>query len=233
LILELGGSSPLLVLEDADIAEAVQITIAGVFKNSGQRCTAIRRVLVHHSIAEPYVSRLADGVRELKYGDPYDPETDLGTLIDEEAARLIESRIEATVSAGAQLLVGGIRQGALLAPTVMDRVENDHPLVAEETFGPVAAVIRFADLDEAIGLANDTAYGLSSGVVSNHWPSIQRVISELQVGTVNVNEAPGYRLEWTPFGGIKASGLGYKEGVVEAMKGMTNIKTYSLPWDEP
>jgi aldehyde dehydrogenase (NAD+) len=233
LILELGGSSPLLVLEDADIEEAVQITIAGVFKNSGQRCTAIRRVLVHHSIAEPYVSRLADGVRELKYGDPYDPETDLGTLIDEEAARLIESRIEATVSAGAQLLVGGIRQGALLAPTVMDRVENDHPLVAEETFGPVAAVIRFADLDEAIGLANDTAYGLSSGVVSNHWPSIQRVISELQVGTVNVNEAPGYRLEWTPFGGIKASGLGYKEGVVEAMKGMTNIKTYSLPWDEP
>ena len=116
---------------------------------------------------------------------------------------------------------------------MLDRVSNSDPLVAEETFGPVAPIIRFETLDEALRLANDTPYGLSAGVVSNHWPSIQRVITELATGTVNVNEAPSYRLEWTPFGGIKASGLGIKEGIIEAMKAMTYVKTYSLPWDLP
>lgn len=95
----------------------------------------------------------------------------------------------------------------------------------------MAPVISFDTLDEAI--ANDTPYGLSGGVVSDHWPSILRVIGALNCGTVNVNEAPSYRLEWTPFGGIKASGLGYKEGVIETMKAMTYVKTYSLPWDRP
>ena len=116
---------------------------------------------------------------------------------------------------------------------MLDHVSNSHRLVVEETFGPVAPIIRFATLDEAIKLANETTYGLSAGVVSNHWPSIQRVITELATGTVNVNEAPSYRLEWTPFGGIKASGIGVKEGVIEAMKAMTYVKTYSLPWDSP
>ena len=126
-------------------------------------------------------------------------------------------------------------EGELRRPnnTVVDGVDNDHPLVSEETFGPVAAILRFDTLDEAIEIANDTEYGLSSGVVSDHWPAIQRCISEIDAGTVNVKEAPGYRLEWTPFGGIKASGLGYKEGVIETMKAMTWVKTYSLPWDRP
>ena len=105
--------------------------------------------------------------------------------------------------------------------------------MAQETFGPVAPIIRVDSFNEAIRVANDTCYGLSAGVVSNHWPSIQRAIGELEVGTVNINEAPSYRLETTPFGGIKASGLGYKEGVLETMKAMTYIKTYSLPWDQP
>jgi aldehyde dehydrogenase (NAD+) len=112
-------------------------------------------------------------------------------------------------------------------------VENDHEVVACETFGPVAPIIRFRELDEAIRIANDTPYGLSGAVVSNHWPSIQRVISELETGTVNVNIEPSYRLEWSPFGGFKSSGLGDKEGVIEAMKGMTRVKTYSLPWNSP
>jgi phosphonoacetaldehyde dehydrogenase len=116
---------------------------------------------------------------------------------------------------------------------VLDHVDVNHPVVAEETFGPVACIVRFHSLDEAIQLANNTPYGLSGAVVSNHWPSIQRVITDLETGTVNVNEAPGFRLEWSPFGGIKASGLGYKEGVIEAMKSMTFIKAYSLPWDRP
>ena len=233
LVLELGGSSPLLVLKDADIDRAVEIAMAGLFKNSAQRCTAIRRLLVQRSLVDDFAGCLADRAGALRCGDPYDPDNDMGTVIDEEAARTIEARVDAALDRGARLLTGHQRQGALYPPTVLDRVANDSPLVAEETFGPVAPVIPFDTLDEAIALANDTAYGLSSGVVSDHWPSIQRVIDQVEAGTVNVNEAPSYRLEWTPFGGVKASGLGYKEGVIETMQAMTTVKTYSLPWDTP
>lgn len=233
LVLELGGSSPLLVLEDADVEEAVDIAMAGIFKNSGQRCTAIRRLLVHRSLADAFARRLSHRAEALTCGDPYDPAIDMGTVIDVEAARRIEQRVQATIECGARVLCGHQRQGTLYPPTVVDGVDNDHPLVREETFGPVAAILRFDTLDEAIDMANDTDYGLSSGVVSDHWPSIQRCISQIDAGTVNVKEAPGYRLEWTPFGGIKASGLGYKEGVIETMKAMTWVKTYSLPWDRP
>lgn len=233
LVLELGGSSPLLVLADADVDEAVDIAMAGIFKNSGQRCTAIRRIIVHRSLADRFDAQLAERTTALRFGDPDDPETDVGTVIDEQAAMQIEQRVQATLDKGAQLLCGHRRSGALYAPTVLTSVDNDHPLVREETFGPVAAILRFDELDEAIRIANDTEYGLSSGVVSDHWPSIQRCISEIDAGTVNIREAPGYRLEWTPFGGIKASGLGYKEGVIETMKAMTWVKTYSLPWDQP
>ena len=233
MVLELGGSSPLLVLEDADLGQAVEIAVAGIFKNSGQRCTAIRRLLVHSSLADAFAQQLAAQVAQLRWGDPYDASNDMGTVINEAAAVTMEARVMESVAAGARVLVGNERRGALFAPTVLDCVRNDHPLVASETFGPIASIIPFDSLDEGIAVANDTAYGLSAGVVSDHWPSIQRVIGALKCGTVNVNEAPGYRLEWTPFGGIKASGLGYKEGVIETMKAMTDVKTYSLPWDQP
>lgn len=233
LILELGGSSPLLVLEDADVDLAVRVAIAGIFKNSGQRCTAIRRILAHRSLAERFAEALAAQAAQIRCGDPYDPDVDMGTVIDEEAAQRIEQRVQASVDRGARVLCGHQREGALYPPTVVDGLANDFPLVCEETFGPVAAILRFDTLDEAIAIANDTDYGLSAGVVSDHWPSIQRCIGEIDAGTVNVNEAPSYRLEWTPFGGIKDSGLGYKEGVIETMKAMTWVKTYSLPWDRP
>lgn len=233
LVLELGGSSAMLVLADANPMQAAQIAVTGVFKNSGQRCTAIRRLLVHESIADEFVRVLAERAQSLKFGDPYDPEVDVGTVISEKAAAEMERRVTLSVKQGAKVIIGHRRSGAIYAPTVLDHVCNDHAVVACETFGPIAAVIRFGTLDEAIQIANDTEFGLSGAVVSNHWPSIQRVITELETGTVNVNEAPSYRLEWSPFGGVKSSGLGYKEGVIEAMKSMTYVKTYSLPWDRP
>ena len=126
--------------------------------------------------------------------------------------------------------MGNQRRGALYSPTVVDQVQPDMLLVKEETFGPVSPIIRFKSIDEAIRISNGTAYGLSSAVCTNRLDYITRFVSELDVGTVNVREVPGYRLELTPFGGIKDSGLGYKEGVQEAMKSFTNLKTYSLPW---
>jgi phosphonoacetaldehyde dehydrogenase len=229
-VLELGGNDPLIVMEDADLEEAASLAAAGSYKNSGQRCTAVKRILVHESVAAPFTERLVAKTRAVRYGDPADPATDMGTVIDEAAAIRIERRVDDAVARGARLLVGHERQGALLAPTVLTHVDPAMELVREETFGPVSPIMTFRDIDEAIRLSNASAYGLSSGVCTNRLDYIRRFVAELEVGTVNIREVPGYRIESSPFGGIKDSGLGYKEGVLEAMKSFTNLKTYSLPW---
>jgi aldehyde dehydrogenase (NAD+) len=229
-VLELGGNDPIIVLEDADIDEAATLAASGSYKNSGQRCTAVKRMLVQESVADRFVDLLVEKTRVLNYGDPFDPTMDMGTVIDEPAARRFEAVVNEAVAAGARLLIGNVRRGALYSPTVLDRVTPSMTVVREETFGPVSPVIRFKTVDEAIQIANGTAYGLSSSLCTNRIDLITRFIEELQVGSVNVREVPGYRLEVTPFGGIKDSGLGYKEGVMEAMKNFCNTKTYSLPW---
>ncbi len=229
-ILEHGGNDPLIVLKDADLEKASDLAVAGAYKNSGQRCTAVKRILVDDSIADEFVALLAEKSAKLKYGDPFDPEMDLGTVINEASAIQFETRVNDAVSKGAKLIYGNIRDGALYSPTVVDHVPYDCELVREETFGPVAPVIRFKDVDDAIRISNSTAFGLSSGVCTDNWNNIQRFIKVMKVGTVNIWEVPGYRIEMSPFGGIKDSGLGYKEGVLEAMKSFTNVKSYSLPW---
>ncbi|MBS0577724.1 MAG: phosphonoacetaldehyde dehydrogenase [Proteobacteria bacterium] len=229
-VLELGGNDPLIVMEDADLEEAATLAVLGSYKNSGQRCTAVKRMLVHEAVADRFVALLVEKTRAVTYGDPADAKTDMGTVIDEAAARLFESRVAEAVAGGARLLYGNVRNGALYSPTVVDQVRPEMTLVREETFGPVSPVIRFGSLEEAVRIANSTAYGLSSGVCTNRLDYITRFVAELRVGSVNVREVPGYRLELTPFGGIKDSGLGYKEGVQEAVKSFTNTKTYSLPW---
>jgi len=229
-VLEMGGNDPLIVMDDADLDEAAALATAGSYKNSGQRCTAVKRILVHEAVANSFVEQLVANTRAWSYGDPMDRNVDMGTLIDEEAARNCATRVADALAHGARLLVGNVRDGALYAPTVIDGVQPEMNVVRTETFGPVSPVMRFRDIDDAIRIANGTAYGLSSGVCTNRLDYITRFVSELNVGTVNIREVPGYRLESTPFGGIKDSGLGYKEGVQEAIKSFTNVKTYSLPW---
>ena len=230
MVLELGGNDPIIVMDDADLDEASTLAVQGSYKNSGQRCTAVKRLLVHEAVASRFTDMVVEKTRAWTYGDPSDAKLEMGTVIDEAAAMLFESRVNEAVAQGARLLVGNRRDGALYAPTVIDRVTPEMTVAREETFGPVSPIIRFADIEEAIRIANGTAYGLSSAVCTNRLDYISRFVAELQVGTVNVREVPGYRLELTPFGGIKDSGLGYKEGVQEAMKSFTNTKTYSLPW---
>jgi putative phosphonoacetaldehyde dehydrogenase len=230
IVLELGGNDPIIVMDDADLEEAASLAVQGSYKNSGQRCTAVKRLLVHEAVAPRFTELVVEKTRRWRYGDPSDPRTEMGTVIDEAAARLFEARVDEAVSQGARLLAGNRRDGALYSPTVLDRVRPEMTLVREETFGPVSPILTFASIDEAIRIANGTAYGLSSAVCTNRLDHIARFVAELDVGTVNVREVPGYRLELTPFGGIKDSGLGYKEGVQEAMKSFTNLKTYSLPW---
>ena len=229
-VLELGGNDPLVVMDDADLAKAAELAASGSYKNSGQRCTAVKRILVHEKVAADFTDALLARTRAWTCGDPLDPGVDMGTVIDEAAARLFERRVDDAVAQGARLLHGNRRDGALYVPTLIDRVRGEMEVVRQETFGPVSPVITFKDLDDAIAQVNATAYGLSSGVCTNRLDDIMRFVRELDVGSVNVWEVPGYRLELTPFGGIKDSGTGVKEGVQECCKAFTNVKTYSLPW---
>lgn len=233
-VLELGGNDPLIVLNDLsddDLAKAADLAVAGATKNSGQRCTAVKRILVQEKVADRFVPMVLERAKKIVFGDPMDPATQLGTVVHEKAAAMFESRVHMAAEAGAEVLYNPGRRGALLPPIVVDHVPHESELVMEETFGPIVPIIRAPDDDDAlIALSNSTAFGLSSGVCTNDYRRMQKYIAGLKVGTVNIWEVPGYRIEMSPFGGIKDSGNGYKEGVIEAMKSFTNVKTFSLPW---
>jgi aldehyde dehydrogenase (NAD+) len=230
LVLELGGNDPLIILDDADLDLAATLAAEGAFRNSGQRCTAVKRLLVERGILAKFTERFVEKAREYTCGDPADPNTRVGTVISEAAALQLENVVKKAVAAGAKVLLGGQRRGALLEPTVIAEVPRDAEMVVCESFGPLAPILAVRDLDDAVQVANSTAYGLSSGVVTTNLNRAIEVIKRLKTGTVNVNEVPGYRIENSPFGGVKDSGLGIKEGVIEAMKCMTTVKTFSLPW---
>jgi len=230
IVLELGGNDPLIVMDDADLDKASDLAVQGSYKNSGQRCTAVKRMLVHEAVASEFTERVVAKTRAWRYGDPMDRANQMGTVIDEAAARHFEAVVDEAVSQGARLLVGNRREGAVYSPTVLDRVRPEMTVVREETFGPVSPIVTFKDIDEAIRISNGTAFGLSSGICTNRLDDATRFAKELQVGTVNLWEVPGYRIELTPFGGIKDSGLGYKEGVQEAIKSFCNGKTFTMPW---
>ena len=233
-VLELGGNDPLIVLNDLnddDLKKAVELAVTGATKNSGQRCTAVKRILCQNKVADKFVEMALERAKKIKFGDPMDMQTDLGTVVNAEAAELFDKRVSMAEEDGAKVLYHPGRNGALLPPIVVDNVNYKSELVREETFGPVIPIIRVPDEDEqVIKISNSTAFGLSSGVCTNNFNRAKNYIQELNVGTVNIWEVPGYRIEMSPFGGIKDSGLGYKEGVIEAMKSFTNVKTFSLPW---
>jgi len=229
-ILELGGNDPLIILEDAEMELAVSLAAEGSFRNSGQRCTAVKRILVQESIREEFTKRFVEKAKEYSCGDPADPATRVGTVIDEQAAIYLESVVKKAVEQGAKVMMGGKRKGALLEPTVIVDVPRDAQMIMQESFGPLAPILGFKDIDDAIALSNSTDFGLSAGVVTKNIEHAVRFVKELKVGTVNINEVPGYRIENSPFGGIKDSGLGIKEGVIEAIKCFTFVKTFSMAW---
>ena len=234
--LELGGNDPLIILDDlsdSDLDKAAELAVAGATRNSGQRCTAVKRILVQERVADKFVEKVLAKAKAIKFGDPMDPNTDLGTVVHEQAAKTFEERVHKAAEQGAKILYNPGRQGALLPPITVDFVPHQSELVFEETFGPIVPIVRVPNDDaEVIKISNSTPFGLSSGVCTNNLSRITRFIEGLNVGTVNIWEVPGYRIEMSPFGGIKDSGNGVKEGVMEAMKFFTNVKTWSLPWPQ-
>ena len=225
--LALGGNDPMVVLKDADIDKAVTGVINGAFLNAGQVCMGVKRIIVEEDIADEFSQRLVDKTKKLVMGNPMNSETTLGTLINEKAAMQVEQTVNNAVNAGAKILAGGIRDGAFYEATVIDNVKADMDLVVNETFGPVAPIIRVDSVDEAIEVANDTEYGLQAGVFTNDYANAMRCANEIEAGTVFVNKQSTFRTDNMPFGGFKNSGVG-KEGIKYAVDEMTKTKLIGL-----
>lgn len=183
--LELGGNSPLIILDDADLDKAVTLAAEGCFRNSGQRCTAAKRLLVQESIHEEFTKRFVEKAEEYVAGDPEDPATRVGTVIDEAVAITLEERGQQAVANGAEILLGGGRRGALMEPTVINNVPRTTPMVMEESFGPLAPIIPIKDLDDVIDWYNSGPFGLSSGVVTNNMELALRTSTKCRVTGLN------------------------------------------------
>jgi phosphonoacetaldehyde dehydrogenase len=222
---ELGGNAAFVVMDDADLAAAAKIAL-GAFDNAGQRCTAIRRILVHEAVADRFLDLFLAAAARLVCGDPWDPATDLGPLIDEAAAARVEQRVEAALAGGARLLLGHRRAGALYPPTVLDRVDPGAELVCRETFGPVAPVLRIRSLEQAIDLVRAGRYRLAGAIATASEATARRYAAAVRMGQLSWNGPPGYRTESAPFGGFGDSGNGEKEGAVHATRSLLNLRTF-------
>ena len=225
--LELGGNDPMVVLKDADIDKAVKGVINGAFLNAGQVCMGVKRIIVEDDIADEFCDKLVSETEKLIMGNPLDSKTTLGTLISEKAAIQVEETVNNAVGNGAKILTGGTRDGAFYEATVVDNVNMDMDLVAFETFGPVAPIIRVGSVQEAIDVANDTDYGLQAGVFTSDYANAMKCAQEIEAGTVFVNKQSTFRTDNMPFGGFKNSGVG-KEGIKYAVEEMTKTKLIGL-----
>ncbi len=223
LTLELGGNDPLIVLEDADIEKAVDEAVTGAFTFSGQICCGVKRIILDNKVADEFIDLLIEKTSRLKIGNPMDESTDIGPVINKEAALNIEEVVNNSIRDGAELLLGGERRDCIIEHTILDNVNMSMEVVAYETFGPVAPILRVEGLDEAIEVANNTQYGLQAGVFTENVHSALRCANEIEAGTVYVNKAPSYRVDSMPFGGFKSSGTG-KEGIKYAIEDMCRTK---------
>ena len=221
--LELGGNSPFVVLADADLDQAVEAAVFGKFLHQGQICMITNRFIVEQKIYEPFVEHFTARTRELKTGDPADPETLIGPIINEKQLEGLQARIEEARSSGARETLGGEAQGQVLPPHVFADVTNEMKLAREEIFGPIAPIISAVNEDEAIALANATTFGLSSAIFSGDAERATRLAARIEAGMVHVNDQPVNDLPNNPFGGEKNSGIG-RFGGEWAVKAFTTDK---------
>jgi acyl-CoA reductase-like NAD-dependent aldehyde dehydrogenase len=226
-VLELGGNAACIVDAGSDIVDTVERMIMGAFYQSGQSCISVQRILAHQSLYEPLVQRLVAATKALKMGDPKLPDTFIGPMISEAEAQRLERWINEARQAGARVLCGGGRKGAMLEPTLLDNVPRGLSLREEEAFGPVAILSRFEDFDAALREVNDSQFGLQVGIFTRDVYRVQRAWDELDVGGVVVGDVPSWRVDHMPYGGVKNSGLG-REGVRWAMEDMTEPRLLVL-----
>jgi acyl-CoA reductase-like NAD-dependent aldehyde dehydrogenase len=226
-VLELGANSAAIVDATADVKRAAERCAYGAFKNAGQICISVQRILVHDGVWDAFLDAFTTRTESLCVGSALEQETDVGPMISEREADRIESWIDEAVAAGATAVVRGGRDGAYLAPTILTDVPSDAEISCEEAFGPVAVVSRFSDFDAALDEVNASRFGLQAGVFTNDLQNAWRAFDRLHVGAVLVNDAPTWRVDTMPFGGVKDSGFG-REGIRYAIEDMTELRTLVL-----
>ena len=229
---ELGGKSPIVILNDADIDFAVDTATFGVYTHQGQICMAGSKVIVEEGIYDQFAEKFTTKVKTLKAGDPLDPSNRIGPLIEEAQCGFIDGLIEDAVSKGAKVLTGNSHEGCFYQATLLQDVTPDMRIYHEEVFGPVATIIKAKDIDHAIEMANDTEYGLSSACVTNNLSHAKRLSEEIEAGMLHVNGPTIMDEAHIPFGGVKDSGMG-REGGHFSIEEMTELKwiTIEAPGD--
>ncbi|MFH1113793.1 MAG: aldehyde dehydrogenase family protein [Pseudomonadota bacterium] len=225
--LELGGKDPLVICDDADLTNAVDAAAFGAFMHQGQICMSVERVIVQESIAEEFGKRLAAKAESLPIGDPANPETVVGPMINDQQVRVVHSQVLEAQEKGATVLTGGTFEGRVYKPTVLTGVTRDMKIFREETFGPTAPIITFRTDEEALEIANDCEYGLSSGVLTNDLQRALYFAENLESGMVHVNDSSVYDEPYCPFGGCKQSGVG-REGGRHSMEEMSEIRWVTI-----
>ena len=226
-VLELGGNAGVIVDKSADLDWAVRRCLVGAFAYAGQVCISVQRMFIHEDIWDAFMDKFVAGARLLKMGDPLDPTTDLGPMVDATAAGRTQRWVDEAVALGGKLLLGGKADGTYFPPTILTEVPLTAQVCSNEAFAPLVVAFPFRDLDEAIVRVNDSSFGLQTGVFTNDLAGAWRAFAELEVGGVIVNDVPTYRIDHMPYGGVKDSGLG-REGLRWAIEDMTEIRIMVL-----
>ncbi|WP_373316038.1 aldehyde dehydrogenase family protein [Siminovitchia terrae] len=227
LSMELGSNSPAIVLKDADIKEAVDACVSGAYSAAGQNCIGVQRILIEEEVYDDFKSSFLQKTALYKYGDKSLETTDMGPLINEKEAIRIETWVNEAIDMGAELLVGGKREGAFYSPTVLEDVPDACTIAREEIFGPVVLLYSVPDLQSAIKRSNDVNFGLHAGIFTKDIEKAFSAIHQLNVGGIMINDSGDYRIDGMPFGGVKGSGLG-REGIKFAIQDMTEPKVVSF-----
>ena len=226
-VLELGGNAGVIVDKTADLDWAVKRCLVGAFTYAGQVCISVQRMFIHEEIWDAFMDRFVEGARALKLGDPLDPTTDLGPMVDATAAGRTQRWVDEALALGGKALLGGKADGTFFPPTILTDVPVTAQVCSNEAFAPLVVAFPFSQLDEAIAAVNDSMFGLQTGVFTNDLAGAWRAFGELEVGGVIVNDVPTYRIDHMPYGGVKDSGLG-REGLRYAMEDMTEIRIMVL-----
>ena len=222
-VLELGGNAGAIVDASADLDWAVKRSLIGAFAFSGQVCISVQRLLVHEDVWEPFMERFVAGAEALKTGDPLDPATDIGPMVDAGAVERTQRWVAEAVADGARVLTGGTAEGLFLRPTVMVDAQRSSQVCSEEAFAPLVVAFPFSDIEDAFAEVNASRFGLQAGIFTNDLAHAWRAFEALEVGGVVINDVPTYRVDHMPYGGIKESGIG-REGLRWAIEDMTELK---------
>jgi acyl-CoA reductase-like NAD-dependent aldehyde dehydrogenase len=230
-VLELGGNAGVIVDKTADLDWAVKRILVGAYTYAGQVCISVQRIYVHDDVWDAFMELFRAGAAELKVGDPLDPTTDVGPMVDANAASRTQRWVDEAVALGGKIVLGGKADGTYFQPTILTDVPLQAQVCSNEAFAPLAVVFRFSDFDAAIRGVNDSFFGLQTGVFTSDLAHAWRAFHELQVGGVIVNDVPAYRIDHMPYGGVKDSGLG-REGLRWAIEDMTELRIMVLAWPQ-